>query len=124
MFGTLLLTSFSKRLPWYLPPGQHHLFSTVTFLTGVRGGTVLQNRTRPRRVCRHVRALKLIKGRLRSPLVADVLKTPFPHPTSFQNLHKLEVHRVDLGLAPLDVLGGPLEKEAGEDVTFELARTS
>jgi len=45
----------------------------------------------PDGVSRRVRALTLIKGPVCSPLVADILKTAFPHLTSFRNLQRLEI---------------------------------
>ena len=89
---------------------QHHIFSTVSF--NPRGRSVQKWCSGvgpdPGGVSRHVRTLEFIHGRNPSkepgPLVTDVLKTAFPHLTSFRNIQTLEVYRVDLGVAPLELL--------------------
>ena len=98
---------------------QHHLFSTVSFKPRV--GSVQEwcsgVRPDPGGVSRHVRTLEFIHGRNPSeesgPLVTDVLKTAFSHLTSFRNIQRLGVYRVDLGIAPLDVLIPVISSFAG-----------
>ena len=69
---------------------------------------VLRRRARPWVVSRYLRTLKFIDGLNRSEesgrCIADILKTAIPHLASFQNIQRLEVYRLDLGVALLDAL--------------------